>query len=151
MWYIQAVSKSSTFPTECGYLIKQISDGIGKKANNQLREHGLTMMQANILALLRRKGTDVPLKQIETAFRISQPTVSGLCHRMEQKGLIELRMDPSNKSAKRARLTEKGEALVEEAGQETAGMEKILLKGMDEAQKEELQSVLRKILKNLNE
>lgn len=124
---------------------------MGKKANNQLREHGLTMMQASILSFLQREKTDVPLKQIEAAFRVSQPTVSGLCHRMEQKGLIELRQDPSNKSAKTAKLTKKGEALVKEAGTESANMEESLLKGIDEAQKEELQSVLRKILKNLND
>jgi DNA-binding MarR family transcriptional regulator len=145
------MSKEKTFPTQCGYLIKQISDGMGKKANNQLREHGLTMMQANVLDFLKRKGTDVPLKQIETAFRIAQPTVSGLCHRMELKGLIELRQDPSNMSAKTARLSKKGEALVKDAGTETANMEKTLLKGFDEAQKEELQSFLKKILTNLNE
>jgi DNA-binding MarR family transcriptional regulator len=144
------MKNSNEFPTQCGYLIKQISDGMGTKANNQLKEHGLTMMQANILDFLHRKGEDVPLKKIETAFRISQPTVSGLCHRMEQKGLIVLRQDPSNMSAKTASLTEKGETLVKEAGKETAAMEETLLKGMDEAQRKELQQLLQKILINLN-
>ncbi|MGI6203925.1 MAG: MarR family winged helix-turn-helix transcriptional regulator [Anaerovoracaceae bacterium] len=124
---------------------------MGKKANNQLREHGLTMMQASVLDFLQRNGEDVPLKKIENTFRISQPTVSGLCHRMEQKGLIELHQDPANMSAKTAGLTKKGEVLVREAGTETANMEETLLKGMDEAQKEELQSLLKKILKNLGE
>ncbi|MGI5887900.1 MAG: MarR family winged helix-turn-helix transcriptional regulator [Oscillospiraceae bacterium] len=145
------MKQSDEFPTECGYLIKQISDGMGKKANNQLREHGLTMMQASILDFLQRSGGDVPLKKIETNFRISQPTVSGLCHRMEQKGLIELHEDPSNMSAKTARLTEKGAALIKDAGKETASMEETLLNGMDQMQKEELQSLLKKILNNLSD
>ena len=72
-------------------------------------------MQANIMGFLHARGTDVPLKEIEAEYRISQPTVSGLCHRMEEKGLIELLTDPSNRSAKTARLTEKGEALNREA------------------------------------
>jgi DNA-binding MarR family transcriptional regulator len=145
------MKKSNELPTQCGYLIKQISDGMGRKANNQLREHGLTMMQANILAFLQQKGKDVPLKEIEAAFRISQPTVSGLCHRMEQKELIELRQDPANMSAKTARLTEKGEALVKDAAAETASTEESLLRGLNPKQREELQTLLQKILRNLND
>lgn len=148
--YIQSMSKTNSFTTNCGYLIKQISDGIGKRANNQLRQQGLTLMQANIMGFLHARGTDVPLKEIEAEYRISQPTVSGLCHRMEEKGLIELLTDPSNRSAKTARLTEKGEALNREAEKETADMERILMKGVDEARIQELQTVLRKMLKNLN-
>jgi DNA-binding MarR family transcriptional regulator len=136
--------------TNCGYLIKQISEGIGKQANNQLRRQGLTLMQANILSFLYVRKAAVPLKEIEAQFRIAQSTVSGLCHRMAEKGLIELQADPANKSAKTARLTAKGEQLNHDAEQETAKMEQRLMQGIGEQDARQLQAVLWKMLGNLN-
>lgn len=73
-----------------------------------LEDMDLTAAQGRILGLLaHRKDPPCP-RDIEEAFHLSHPTVSGLLSRLEQKGFIELRTDPNDRRCKRIYVLPKG-------------------------------------------
>ena len=72
----------------CGLLIKQIHDAIGKHVNNELREKELTLSQVRVLMELGdNSGGAMPLKELERRLHVAQPTVVGIVHRLEEKGV----------------------------------------------------------------
>ena len=75
-----------------GYLIKVISNQFRKLADAELEKYDLTASQFDVLMYLERQnreGHEVMQKDIEKYFRISNPSVSGLISRLEQKGFVK--------------------------------------------------------------
>ena len=135
--------------TQCGYLMKQITDGISKISNNQFRKCGLTLRQIRVLNFLYHQGQRVPLKQLEAQFHISQPTVAGITQRLAKKKLIVLKVSTTNGSAKTASLTEAGKKLYLESNKYASEMEVAILSGLDPKEVENLQQTLEKVLANI--
>lgn len=136
--------------TAHGLLIKQIHNKLEKSANNSLREKGLTMMQVEVLITLNQTPEkQLSMKELERYFQVAQSTVAGLISRLEQKGLVEAVGDKNDKRVKLAHITAAGEACCEEAAcnMEEAGA--VLLRGFTEEEKELLDRLLLKAIKNL--
>jgi MarR family multiple gene transcriptional regulator MgrA len=68
----------------------------------------LTSSQGHIMGFLAHQKTAPCPKDVEEAFHLSHPTVSGLLARLEKKGFIELRTDPVDRRCKRIYVLEKG-------------------------------------------
>lgn len=147
--YIETMKSRNQTVTECGFMMKQITDYISKASNNLFRKKELTLRQISILAFLYRKGEKTPLKAIEAEFHISQPTVAGVTRRLEKKKLIELKTSSENSSAKTASLTESGTAVYLESRKHSSDMEDAILKGLTPQEITDLQKTLAKILNNL--
>lgn len=77
---------------------------------NALAEMDLTAAQGHILAFLTHHQEAPCPKDIEDAFHLSHPTVSGLLSRMEKKEFISIRPDQQDKRCKRIYLLPKGSA-----------------------------------------
>ena len=139
--------------TECGLLIKQISDHISKTANNELHEDNLTLSQLRCLEFIyESKGEKTPLKKIEAHFNISQPTLAGIVARLTQKGLLITEISDSNARAKTASLTIKGEELFHTFDERREIMENRLLVSLSEDEMVEFYRLLKKVndgLKNV--
>ena len=73
-----------------------------------LEEMDLTSSQGHIMGFLAHQKTAPCPKDVEEAFHLSHPTVSGLLARLEKKGFIELRTDPVDRRCKRIYVLEKG-------------------------------------------
>ena len=68
----------------------------------------LTAAQGHIMGYLTHR-TDPPCpRDIEEAFHLSHPTVSGLLNRLEKKGFLELRPDEHDRRCKRVHILPKG-------------------------------------------
>ena len=95
--------------SDCGRLMKEISDNMEKVANNALRQYDLTLTQFSALVLIREYPEEkMPLKKLEQLLHVSQPTVAGIVNRLAQKGLIEVIGDRDDKRVKYVFLTESG-------------------------------------------
>lgn len=70
----------------------------------------LTHSQSGIMGYLAHREQPPCPKDIEAAFHLSHPTVSGLLSRLEQKGFLELRTDPDDHRCKRIYTLPKGQA-----------------------------------------
>ncbi len=91
------------------HFIKKVTDGIEKKANNDLKDTGLTLNQCGILGYLSlMENHSAPIKNIEKAFEVSQATMQGNIQRLVKKGLVVLSGDHNDKRIKVATLTELG-------------------------------------------
>ncbi len=132
--------------SNCGFLMKQITDYISKTTNRQLREHDITLSQVQVLGFLYEKGENIPLKSIEAEFHISQPTVAGITRRLVNKELISLQTHPDNSSAKTASLTEKGKQVFLESRFYSRSMEQKITENLSQDEIQELNEILEKII-----
>lgn len=139
--------------TECGLLIKQISDHISKTANNELRADNLTLSQLRCLEYIYESPKDkIPLKEIEAHFHISQPTLAGIIARLTQKGLLITEISEANARAKTASLTPMGNGLFHTFDERRETMENRLLASLSEEEKVDFYNLLKKVnngLKNV--
>ena len=94
-----------------GFYARVIHNQIEKKSNSYLRDMGLTQTQGDVLVFIvfaKKKGKQIKQKDIEDYFHISNPTVSGLLDRLEQKDLIIRKKTPDDKRIHYIEPTEQG-------------------------------------------
>lgn len=73
----------------------------------------LTASQGHIMGYLAHQEQPPCSRDIEEAFRMSHPTVSGLLSRLEKKGFIEFRSDETDRRVKRIFILPKGRECLE--------------------------------------
>ena len=73
-----------------------------------LGQMDLTSTQGHIMGFLAHQSAPPCSRDIEEAFHLSHPTVSGTLSRMEKKGFIELRPDENDRRCKRIHILPKG-------------------------------------------
>lgn len=139
--------------TECGLLIKQISDQISKTSNNELREDNITLSQLRCLEYIHENPKEkIPLKELEAHFHISQPTLAGLISRLCQKGLVVTEISEINSRAKTVSLTPAGNDLFLKFDERRDLMENSLLNTLTDTEKQTFYELLIKVhngLKNV--
>lgn len=97
---------------EISFLFKYINRESDKFIDEKLKKYNITHSQQAILGYLQHVDREYVIqKDIEKHFYISNPTVSGLLTRLEQKGFIERLPHPKDKRTKIIRLTSKAQEL----------------------------------------
>ena len=105
---------------EIGTLIKRLEIVLTTKNNNCLREFNITWSQAHLLQhlveqeeLTKQDGKERPVfqKDIETYFNLTNPTITGIVNRLEEKGLLTRETVEHDRRWRRLRLTDKGRTL----------------------------------------
>ena len=74
-----------------------------------LAQMDLTSAQGHIMGFLAHQSAPPCSRDIEEAFHLSHPTVSGTLSRLEKKGFIELRPDEADRRCKRIYILPKGQ------------------------------------------
>jgi DNA-binding MarR family transcriptional regulator len=94
--------------------LRRISQAIDLWSRYLLQTYGLTSPQ---LATLReiQNGTNVTTGTLATALHLSQPTITGIVGRLEQRGLITREKSETDRRSSRASLTEEGAGLAASA------------------------------------
>ena len=87
-------------PAHYGHLARILHWCTDQSMTNALAQMDLTAAQGHIMGYLAHQKQPPCPKDIEEAFHLSHPTVSGLLSRMEKKGFIELRPDPNDRRCK---------------------------------------------------
>ena len=124
------------------HLAKRIGD-------EHLKKIDLTQSQADVIVLLAHESDKVfRQRDIERALNYSNPTVTGLINRLEQKGFIVRRIDPEDSRARIISLTDKALQIIEEIYESIRQTEKMLLEGFSEEEVELLQPLMSRIAKN---
>lgn len=132
-----------------GYLIKSINDKLKIKADEDLRQHKLTLSQSRIVWFLTQKNGMTTQKEIEDFLEVSHPTVVGLVSRMEQNGILSTHFDSTSRS-KIVLLTKQAKTFAEEMNNTITESEKTLLAGFSDEEVTCLEIMLTAILKNLD-
>ena len=130
----------------CGLLIKQINDALERRANNQLRSDGLTIVQVGVLFdMSRLPGQQSSMKELEKRLHVAQSTTAGIVARLEQKGLVESFGDAQDKRTKMVRVTAAGLSCCEKGRKHMADTEQMLLSGLTELEANLFNELLQKV------
>ena len=132
-----------------GGMIKYISDKVRQKADNNLKDHNVTLSQVRVLNFLWRQEGSCSQKQIENFLQVSHPTVVGLVSRMEQSGYIQTSVSSDDKRNKIVTVTDSGMALASELCRFMDDIDNRMLEGLSEEQQSQLADMLLTVAKNL--
>lgn len=116
---------------------------------NALTQMELTSAQGQIIGYVSRQEQPPCAKDIEDAFGLSHPTVSGLLSRLEKKEFIRLLPDPADRRCKRIVLLPKGTACHEAISQQIRKNEEQIVAGFSETEREQFNDFLRRALENM--
>ncbi len=137
-----------------GILIKFINGKIINKINKNLSEFNLTGVQHEILCFIDRNEfeRDVFQKDIEKCLKLTNPTVTGIVKRLEEKKMIARCPSSTDARYKCLHVTEKGREIICKSFKfGSDNIEKQLVKGMTEKKKKILKDLLYRALKNMEE
>ena len=129
-------------------LIKKLSLEIDKLSNPILEPYDLTNSQFKILKyLLVNPEGSVRQIDIERYFSMTNPTVTGLVHALEKKGMLERRVNPSDSRSKillPSQKTRDMKDLLYSLGEQ---LEETLTGVLTSEEKQELLTLLNKLLR----
>lgn len=137
-----------------GGIIQHIAHAMFKEFNRDLKQYNLTGVQANVLIYLffKEKDGDIFQKDIEKHLNLTNPTVTGVVKRLEQKELIKRYCSKDDGRYKCHVLTEKGREYAKYSIEYMRNeKEKQILNGFSDDEAEFLIKLLQRILKNLGE
>ena len=137
-----------------GLLVKFINVRVVNKINKNLSKFNLTRVQHEILCFIDKNEHegDVFQKDIEKCLKLTNPTVTGIVKRLEEKEMIV--RCPSNNDGryKCLHVTEKGKDVICKSFKFGANnIEKQLVKDMTDEEIKILKDLLSRALKNMEE
>lgn len=132
-----------------GYLIKILHCGTSQSMTEALSSMDLTSAQGHLIGFLARSDKPLCARDIEEAFHLSHPTVSGLLSRLEKKAFLELRPDPEDRRCKRIYLLPKGRECIEVMDRTILSNEERLLRGFTPEEKEQFSVYLTRAIRNM--
>ena len=136
-----------------GSIIKILSETIGQQINRNFKEFNLTMQQMKVLHFLREREGKMETRQkdIQDYMRISHPTTVSILRLMEKKGFIKTSTSKTDKRMKIVTLTGQEEIVEKKIIRERELMEKRLMKGFTQKEKEDLRRYLQQMYQNITE
>lgn len=134
-----------------GHLIRILHTCTDQTITNALAAMELTASQGHIMGFLaHRKDPPCP-RDIEEAFQLSHPTVSGLLSRLEKKDFIALRTDEKDRRCKRVFVLPKGRELQETMYRTILASEEQLVRDFTPEEKEQFALLLSRAIHNMGE
>lgn len=115
----------------------------------ELEKMELTAAQGHIMGYLSHQKEPPCPRDIETAFQLSHPTVSGLLSRLEQKGFIQLVPDPNDRRCKRIYIQPKGSQCHQTMHQTILNIESRLVQDFTQEEQEQFASFLQRAIANM--
>ena len=139
-------------PSSIGKKFRMISNKFREVADKNLQKYNLTAAQLEILIYLKSsEEEEIHQRQIETWFRLKNPTVTGLLTRLEEKEFIVRRMNPADRRYRVIELTDKGEQLLGEMWEEAKMAENRIFGSLSQEELDQLSGLLDRILISLSE
>ena len=112
------------------------------------RAHGMTRAQWVILARLSRQP-GLSQNEMAAICEVEPITVGRLIDRLEMRGLVERRSDPTDRRIRRLHLLPAAQPFLDEIARYREELTEVILSGMDEADRERLADALLQIKDNL--
>ena len=132
-----------------GHYLRILHWQFDQAVTGALAQMDLTAAQGQIMGFLSHRQTPPCSKDIEEAFQLSHPTVSGLLSRLEKKGFIEFRPDPADRRCKRIYMLPKGHACHEAMHRIIQENELKVVSGFSEEEKAQFAALLQRSMSNM--
>ncbi|MGM9590758.1 MAG: MarR family winged helix-turn-helix transcriptional regulator [Faecousia sp.] len=114
-----------------------------------LESMDLTSAQGHVMGFLSSRERPPCPRDVEEAFQLSHPTVSGILSRLEQKGFIQLLPDSNDRRCKRIHIQPKGLACNQTMHQTMQHNEERLVQGFTLEEKEQFARLLQRAISNM--
>ena len=132
-----------------GHLIRILHWCTDQAMTNALETMELTASQGRIMGYVSHCKEPPCPKDVEEAFQMSHPTVSGILSRMEQKGFLELRPDPKDRRCKRIYILPKGMECHERMHKTILETEERLVRDFTPQEREQFAQLLKRAIDNM--
>ncbi len=132
-----------------GHYMRILHWQFDQTVSGALAEMDLTASQGQIMGFLSHRKEAPCSRDIEDAFQLTHPTVSGLLSRLEKKGFIEFRPDPNDRRCKRIYILPKGQACHETIHRIIQEQEAKLVDGFTDEEKELFAQFLSRSIANM--
>ncbi len=133
--------------------IFRLNNALIKQKNRRMGQYDLTSIQADVLVyiLSHHESREINQLDLQAVFKLTNPTVSGIVDRLEEKGFIK--RVRSEKDARYRRLIplEKGLALNEVLRRSASEAEMALVRNMSEEEQAEFERLLKVALDTVEE
>ena len=136
-----------------GFLISKIKQVGGRTFSRILQKRKIDAFngaQGKILYVLWQGGK-MTVTEISRKSGLAKTTLTAMLSRMRSQGLIEVQENERDRRSAVVVLTERAASLQEAYEDVTEEMEKIYYRGFSEAETEQFESYLKRVLKNLEE
>ena len=134
-----------------GHYIRILHSSTDQAMTNALTSMELTAAQGHIMGYITHRKTPPCARDIEEAFQLSHPTVSGLLSRLEKKGFIAFQPDEADRRCKRIYVLPKGLELNETMHRTILTTEEQLVQGFTDEEKEQFTQLLLRAIHNMGE
>ena len=135
--------------TYFGHLARVLHACTDQTMTAALTQMDLTAVQSHVLGYITHRKEAPCARDIEEAFQLSHPTVSGILSRLEQKDFIELKPDVLDRRCKRIYIRPKGLELNEMMHQAIRSMEERIVQDFTEEEKAQFANLLRRAIDNM--
>jgi MarR family transcriptional regulator, 2-MHQ and catechol-resistance regulon repressor len=125
-------------------VLARAGNAVHRRVEAEIANHDLTATEFGILEVLYHKGP-LLLGDVQRKILLSSGGVTYTVDRLADKGLVERRECPSDRRARFAALTPKGEALIARVFPDHAGRIERTLSVLSAREQEELTALLRKL------
>ena len=132
-----------------GHLLRHLHSCTDQAMSNALASMELTAAQGHIMGFITHSQRPPCSRDIEEAFHLSHPTVSGLLSRLEKKGFIEFRPDETDRRCKRIHVLSKGLELNETMHKAILANEAQMVQGFTAEEKEQFRQYLLRAIENM--
>ncbi len=132
-----------------GHLLRILHWCTDQAVTNALAQMDLTAAQGHIMGYLSHRKDPPCSRDIEDAFHLSHPTVSGLLSRLEKKGFIEFRSDLLDRRCKRIYVLEKGNECNERIHNAILDNEKRIVTDFSESEQAQFAAFLERAIANM--
>ena len=132
-----------------GHLLRHLHSAADQNMTNALASMDLTAAQGHIMGFITHRPVPPCARDIEEAFHLSHPTVSGILSRLEKKGFIEFRPDENDRRCKRIYILPKGLELNETMHRTILDTEARLVSDFTEEEKALFQTFLHRAIHNM--
>ena len=136
-------------PTHYGHLARMLHACAEKTVTAALAQMDLTAAQGHVLGYITHRPDPPCARDVEEAFQLSHPTVSGILSRLEQKDFIELRADPTDRRCKRIYIRPKGWELDEMMHNIIRSTEEKMVEGFTPQEQAQFAELLHRAIGNL--
>lgn len=137
-------------PRFIGPRVKQLHTLTNQCMRQTFEQEGLTHTQSRVLGYLSDHQEPRPCpKDVEEAFSLSHPTVSGILARLEEKGFLVFQTDAQDRRCKRITVTDKALGVHAQVRATIDRMEAQMTEGFTDEEKMELSDLLDRVIRNM--
>ena len=133
--------------------IFRLNNALIKQKNRRMAEYGLTSIQADVLVfiLMNYEKREVNQLDVQAVFKLTNPTVSGIVDRLEEKGFIKRVRSEKDARFRSLVALPKGIALDDTLRHSAAEAENYLVQNMSESEQAEFERLLKVALDTVEE